>query len=129
MLVMAAHVLWCTLLYGVLTLFRAPKVWGLKTLGFSGTLLQALESRTSANLSNQFEWPLFFYVGCLAVFFYPQAYTDLIYWLSLVFIVGRVLHSIVQIFTSNVKLRGLVFTINFVAVFFMWIVIVSNVMV
>lgn len=33
------------------------------------------------------------------------------------------MHSIVQIFTANVRLRGLVFTINFVAVLDLWTVL------
>ncbi|MEC8208507.1 MAG: MAPEG family protein [Pseudomonadota bacterium] len=37
------------------------------------------------------------------------------------FVIGRVLHSLVQICSSNVRIRGLVFTINFLAVIAMWI--------
>jgi hypothetical protein len=33
------------------------------------------------------------------------------------------LHSIVQIFTDNIRLRGMVFTINFAAVLAMWALI------
>jgi len=126
-LVMAAHILWCAILYGALTIFRAPKIWGLRFSNFSDAFWQTLESKTSANLSNQFEFPLFFYVACLIVLIYPQIYTALVYWLSLLFIVGRVLHSIVQILTSHIRLRGLVFSINFIAVFLIWVVIVSNI--
>jgi hypothetical protein len=35
-----------------------------------------------------------------------------------------VLHSIVQIFTDNIRLRGMVFTVNFVAVLAMWVLLV-----
>jgi len=34
-----------------------------------------------------------------------------------------VLHSIVQIFTDNIRLRGMVFTINFIVVLAMWTLI------
>ena len=43
--------------------------------------------------------------------------------LAWVFVIGRVLHSLVQIFTDNIRLRGLVFTINFVAVLAMWLLL------
>ena len=44
-------------------------------------------------------------------------------YLAWVFVIGRVLHSIVQIFTVNIRLRGMVFTINFIAVLAMWTLI------
>jgi hypothetical protein len=37
------------------------------------------------------------------------------------FVVGRVLHSAVQILTRNVRLRGIVFMVNFLAVFGLWV--------
>jgi hypothetical protein len=40
--------------------------------------------------------------------------------LAWVFIAGRVAHSGVQVFTANVRLRGLVFTVNYLAVLGMW---------
>jgi len=40
--------------------------------------------------------------------------------LAWVFVAGRVAHSLGQILTTNVRLRGLVFTVNFVAVLRMW---------
>lgn len=40
--------------------------------------------------------------------------------LAWVFIGGRLLHSYVQIITGNVRLRGLVFTLNFLAVIGLW---------
>ncbi|WP_334050470.1 MAPEG family protein [Alteromonas gracilis] len=44
-------------------------------------------------------------------------------YLAWTFVIGRVLHSIVQIFTDNIRLRGVVFTINFIAVLAMWTLI------
>ena len=40
--------------------------------------------------------------------------------LAWLFIAGRLLHSAVQILTTNVRLRGLVFTVNFLAVLGLW---------
>ncbi|MFV3332448.1 MAPEG family protein [Pseudomonas sp. NY15437] len=45
-------------------------------------------------------------------------------WLAWLFIAGRVAHSGVQILTRNVRLRGLVFTINFLAVLGLWAAVV-----
>ncbi|WP_205012745.1 MAPEG family protein [Nitrosomonas sp. HPC101] len=81
-----------------------------------------LNHKISANLSNQFEWPLFFYVACL--FLQLQA-TQTVVALAWIFVGGRILHSAVQIFTSNVRLRGLVFTINFLAVIGLWYFVVT----
>ena len=77
-----------------------------------------IEPRISANLSNQFEWPLFFHVACLLLLYVaPGSGAVALAW---VFVGGRVLHSGVQILTRNVRLRGVVFTINFLAVLGLW---------
>lgn len=116
---MLFHVCWMALLYVALTVLRAPAIWGLDTR--SGTIAgwAAREPRVSANLSNQFEWPLLFYVCCLLL---QQAglVDGVAIWLAWLFVAGRVVHSGVQILTSNIRLRGAVFTINFLAVLLMW---------
>jgi hypothetical protein len=77
-----------------------------------------IEPRISANLSNQFEWPLFFHVACLALLQLPHSTAAVAFaWL---FVAGRVLHSVVQIGTRSVRLRGVVFTVNFLAVLALW---------
>lgn len=83
-----------------------------------------VESRVSANLSNQFEWPVFFYIACLVLMMKALDSNIVSIALAWVFIVGRVIHSGVQILTNNVRLRGLVFTINFLAVLAMWCLLI-----
>jgi hypothetical protein len=78
----------------------------------------------SANLSNQFEWPVFFYIACLALMMKELDSNIVFISLAWIFILGRVIHSSVQILTDNVRLRGLVFTINFLAVLAIWFVMV-----
>ncbi|SFU32808.1 hypothetical protein SAMN05216339_101359 [Nitrosomonas eutropha] len=119
---MAAHVMLTAFLYVLLTIARAPAVWGLGRRSDESNPLSAIEPRISANLSNQFEWPLFFYVACLFLQF--QA-TQTVVALAWIFVGSRILHSAVQIFTSNVRLRGLVFTINFLAVIGLWYFMIS----
>ena len=116
---MAAHVLLAAVLYALLTLFRAPRIWGLGRRPDGSNPWAALEPRASANLSNQFEWPLFFHVGCLLAML-QDAVSATVVVLAWVFVGGRVLHSAVQVFTANVRLRGIVFTVNFLAVLGLW---------
>lgn len=111
---MAAHVALAAFLYLLLTVARAPAVWGLGRLPDGGNPWAGVEPRIGANLSNQFEWPVFFHVACLLLLQHETERLALV--LAWVFVGGRLLHSAVQILTSNVRLRGLVFMVNFMAV-------------
>ncbi|MDM4772761.1 MAPEG family protein [Solimonas sp. SE-A11] len=119
---MAAHVALAAFLYALLTVARAPKIWGIGQRADGSNPWAAMEPRISANLSNQFEWPLFFHAACLILLRSEPAGLSLA--LAWTFIAGRVLHSLVQILTGNVRLRGIVFTINFLAVLGLWAIIV-----
>lgn len=122
---MSAHVAWAAFLYVLLTVARAPAVWGLGRRTDGSNPWANIEPRISANLSNQFEWPLFFHVACVLLMLsndggrLPQV-------LAWFFVAGRVLHSLVQILTGNVRLRGLVFTVNFLAVLGLWALVVAS---
>ena len=116
---MAAHVALATILYALLTLVRAPAIWGIGRNADGSNPWAAMERRISANLSNQFEWPLFFYVACLLALQFGAVSQVLLVWAWL-FIAGRVAHSLVQVLTTNIRLRGVVFTANFLAVLGMW---------
>jgi hypothetical protein len=121
---MAAHVVLAASLYAALTFARAPKVWGIGRSADGSNPWACIETRISANLSNQFEWPLFFHVGCLLLM--QQATTALALALAWAFVAGRLLHTVVQVFSSNVRLRGLVFTLNFLAVLGLWAVLLAR---
>lgn len=120
------HVCWVFFLYVLLTVVRAPAIWALDTK--SGTLRKraSLEPRISANLSNQFEWPLLFYVCCILLIVSGEAVDRVQVILAWTFVIGRVAHSLVQILTTNIRLRGAVFSINFIAVLLMWIQLISS---
>lgn len=122
---MAAHVAWVALLYALLTVVRAPSVWGLGARPDGSNPWQELEPRVAANLKNQFEWPLMFYVVCTFAFVKPFN-IELLTVMAWVFVAGRALHTGVQVLTSNIRLRGLVFTINFVAVLAMWAIYLGS---
>ena len=118
LLPMTAHVALAALLYVLLTVARAPAIWGIGRRADGSNPLAKLEPRLSANLSNQFEWPLFFHVACVLLMLLGTS--TLAITLAWLFIGGRLLHSAVQILTTNVRLRGLVFTVNFLAVLGLW---------
>ncbi|HEY5809082.1 MAG TPA: MAPEG family protein [Povalibacter sp.] len=115
---MTAHVALATFLYVLLTIARAPSIWGLGRRPDGSNPWAMIEPRISANLSNQFEWPVFFYVACLILLQHETGRLTLA--LAWIFIGGRLMHSSVQILTTNVRLRGLVFTVNFIAVLGIW---------
>lgn len=119
---MAAHVALAALLYVVLTVARAPAIWGIGRRPDGSNPWGRIEPRISANLSNQFEWPLFFYAACLILLQSDTSRFSLV--LAWIFVIGRVLHSLVQVLTTNIRLRGVVFTINFVAVLGLWAMVV-----
>lgn len=75
----------------------------------------ALSARIQRNLSNQFEAPVFAWIGALLLIV-PDRVTMLDVAAAWVFLAGRLLHSWVQCTGDNVALRGQVFTINFAAV-------------
>ena len=126
LLPMAAHVALAAALYVLLTVARAPTIWGIGRRADGSNPFAAYEPRISANLSNQFEWPLFFHVACLVLMSAPASPWALP--LAWTFIAGRVLHSAVQIGTRNVRLRGAVFTVNFLAALALWAVVVGAAM-
>ncbi|WP_414829656.1 MAPEG family protein [Alteromonas sp. H39] len=117
---MFAHVIWCTALYVLLTVVRAPAVWGIGQRADGSNPYSHLQTKVSANLSNQFEWPLFFHSVCVLLMIHHTDIPGVFLSLAWLFIAGRIVHSVVQIFSSNVRVRGLVFTINFAAVLAMW---------
>lgn len=121
---MAFHVAWTALLYALLTVARAPAVWGIGRRADGGNPWTKFEPRISANLRNQFEWPMLFYVACLLLLQGATPHAALV--LAWVFVAGRVLHSAVQILATNVRLRGLVFMLNFLAVLGLWALVVQQ---
>lgn len=62
---------------------------------------------------------MFFHVGCILLL-QQHHVSALQLGLAWVFVAGRVAHSGVHILTAHVRWRGVVFTVNFVAVLGMW---------
>ena len=74
-----------------------------------------LSARFQRNLANQFEAPVFAWIGAFVLILadHVTAWDVAAGW---VFLIGRVLHTAVQCSGDNVALRGQVFTINFLGV-------------
>jgi len=76
-------------------------------------------ARIAANLRNQFELPVLFAVIVLVMWLQRDA-TPIDLCLAWLFVAGRIIHTLVQTLTTNVVLRGLVFSINAIALAAMW---------
>jgi hypothetical protein len=115
---MLAHIALVFVLYAWLTLARATAVRAGRAY-YSDFVLgrdEPLEvARITRNLANQFELPVLFYALVLTLLALGRVnlFDVAMAWL---FVIGRVGHTLVQTLTDNVKLRGQVFTVNFIAV-------------
>jgi len=74
-----------------------------------------LSARFQRNLANQFEAPVFAWIGAGVLILIAEA-NMLDVAAAWLFLAGRVAHSIVQCSGDNVALRGQVFIVNFAAV-------------
>jgi len=111
---MLAQIGWTFLLYVWLTVARqrAVKAGQVKYGDFARHAEPHHVARITYNLANQFELPVIFYAMIVLLIATDNVMTiDIIAaWL---FVVGRIVHTMVQCFTDNVPLRGQVFLINF----------------
>jgi hypothetical protein len=115
---MLAHIGWVFLLYAWLTVARKQAV-ARGEVDYSSFAFNREEPKAVArirlNLANQFELPVIFYaLVVLLVAVGRVTMVDVI--AAWVFVLGRVVHSLVQGLTDNVPLRGRVFVTNYLAV-------------
>jgi len=118
----AAHLSLVLTLYLWLTLARGRAVQRGET-AYSDFQFGDGESREAArisrNLSYQFEAPVLFHLLALTLFV-SGAVSGAQIILAWAFVMGRLIHTGVQTLTDNVRLRGYVFTINYLALIGMW---------
>ena len=117
LLPMLAQIGWTFLLYAWLTVARqrAVRRGEVEYGSFARVEEPHAVARITRNLANQFELPVIFYaVVVLLVATNSVMLIDVI--AAWVFVLGRVIHTLVQTLTDNVPLRGQVFLINFLAV-------------
>jgi hypothetical protein len=72
-------------------------------------------ARITRNLANQFELPVLFYAVVVLLVALGRV-TAIDVAAAWVFVVGRIVHTLVQTLTDDVPLRGRVFMINFLAI-------------
>ena len=113
-----AHLALVFFLYAYLTYVRMRAVkngetdYGCFVLGREEPIAVA---RVTRNLANQFELPVIFYLLVVLLLILNRASSlDVI--AAWIFVIGRIIHTLVQTQTDNVPLRGKVFLINFLAV-------------
>jgi hypothetical protein len=114
---MLAQIGWTFLLYIWLTVARqrAVKAGEVKYGDFARHEEPHHVARITYNLANQFELPVIFYAAVVLLIATNNVMTvDII--AAWIFVAGRVIHSLVQCLTDNVRLRGQVFLINFAGV-------------
>ncbi|MEM9330106.1 MAG: MAPEG family protein [Pseudomonadota bacterium] len=118
----AGHLMWLLFLFGAVSLKRmqAVKINKIEIDDLAHKEREPEISRRWANnLNNQFEVPVLFY-GIIALLYATDMVTQTHVFLAWIFLLGRLAHSYVQISGDNVRLRGQVFVINFLAVYAMW---------
>jgi hypothetical protein len=118
LLALLAQIGWTFLLYAWLSWARKRAVDS-GAIDYSCFVLgreEPLEvARITRNLANQFELPVIFYAAVILLIVLGRVATiDIV--AAWVFVVGRVIHTLVQTLTDNVRLRGQVFLINFLGV-------------
>ncbi|NHK29290.1 hypothetical protein FF098_015335 [Parvularcula flava] len=107
----AVHLALIVFLYAWLSLIRKYQR--------EGRDVKALEVRVSANLSNQFEAPVLFY-ALVAMLWAGDMVNSVYFILAWAFTAGRLWHFYVATLSTDIIRRGLIFTINFLAIFSMW---------
>jgi hypothetical protein len=114
---MLAQIGWTILLYAWLTAARtrAIKNGEAEYSGFARGEEPHHVARITRNLANQFELPVIFY-AVVVLLAATRNVTTIDVIAAWVFVAGRVVHTLVQTLTDNVRLRGRVFLINFAAV-------------
>lgn len=114
---MLAHIGWILLLYAWLTYARTRAIQRgeVEYSAFAHGEEPPDIDRITRNLANQFELPVIFY-AVVVLLLATARVTAIDVIAAWVFVAGRIVHTLVQTLTDNVRLRGQVFLINFAAV-------------
>ena len=79
------------------------------------------------NFTNQFEIPVLFYIGCIVALQLNSA-SYLITALACLFVISRIVHTVVHIGSNNVRMRFNVFLLGCTSVFALWLAIVWRIL-
>lgn len=122
---MIAQVVLIVILYALLGMRRslAVKTGSAKVSQFRENMNEPAESLFARNsLANQFELPVLFYVGCLALHVTGGAGTwaVLLAWL---FVASRYAHAFIHVTSNRIRYRQPAFMVGFVAVIVLWVML------
>jgi hypothetical protein len=125
---MIAHV---ALVYGIYILTYLRRVKAVK--GGSARVSQFRENRDEPaeslfarnNLANQFELPVLFHAGCLALFVTGAAGTTAIV-LAWLFVLSRYAHAYIHVTSNRIRYRQPAFSAGLVALALMWLLLAAN---
>lgn len=81
-----------------------------------------VDTRAADNFSNLFEVPVLFYLALIVAYLTQQA-TPLVLGLAWVFVIGRVLHSLIQCSYNKVMHRFTVYFLSTCVVWVLWAVL------
>ncbi|ASM52145.1 hypothetical protein PESP_b0611 [Pseudoalteromonas espejiana DSM 9414] len=79
------------------------------------------------NFTNQFEIPVLFYAGCLIALQLNSA-SYLIAALACLFVLTRIIHTIIHIGSNNIRMRFNVFLLGCASVFALWLAVIWRIM-
>lgn len=119
---MIAHALLVFILYYMLSLRRGAAVrsGNVEIRQFKENLSEPAESLlVHNNLKNQFELPMIFHAGVLAIFI-CNADNIITIALAWIFVISRYAHSYVHITSNRLLLRRPLFMLGFMATVLMW---------
>lgn len=120
---MIVHVVLVYCIYALIARRRyaAVKAGSAKPSQFRENVVEPPESQfVRNNLANQFELPVLFHSGCLALFVTGGAGLVAVA-LAWLFVASRVVHAVIHVTTNRIRYRQPVFTLGFLALGVMWL--------
>ena len=122
---MIGHVVLVVVLYAMLAVRRkdAVKAGNARVSQFRENQQEPAESLFVKNsLANQFELPVLFHIGCIALYVTGGA-TALAIVLAWLFVASRYVHAWIHVTSNRVRYRQPVFTAGFAIVVVMWVLL------
>lgn len=120
---MFAHVVLVFVLYVLLSRrrFAAVKAGRATVAQFRQNLNEPEDSLfVHNNLKNQFELPIFFHVGCIAIYIVNADNIGTVA-LAWIFVLARYAHSFVHVTSNRIRYRRTAFIVGMASLLFMWI--------
>ncbi|MET0814152.1 MAG: MAPEG family protein [Pseudoxanthomonas sp.] len=121
-MVALAAIVWVRLYYVRIPEMRRLRIHPQAVATSAQKSARLVDTRASDNFNNLFEVPVLFYLA-LIVAFLTQQVTPLVLGLAWIFVVGRVLHSLIQCSYNKVMHRFTVYSLSTGVVWVLWAVL------